>query len=93
MEKIKKAWAEFLPYERVFYVLGMICAVVTIIFAVISFWWRTAGLIYQPTMGFMIFSQGIYSWRRSRRLAVFSLCVAGFIFAVTIGVYVMEFFC
>lgn len=92
MEKIKKAWAEFLPYERVFYVLGMVSAVTAIIFAAISFWWHNAVYIYQPAMCLMLLSQGVYSWRRSKIVAIFSFCAAGIVGIVYTAITLMEIF-
>lgn len=92
MEKIKKAWKEFLPYERVFYALGMVCAVATVIFAVISFWWQNAVYIYQPAMCLMLLSQGVYTWRRSKKTAIFSFCAAGFVGIVYTVITLMEIF-
>lgn len=92
MEKIKKAWAEFLPYERVFYVLGMVSALATVIFAAISFGWQNAVYIYQPAMCLMLVSQGGYSWRRSKKVAIFSFCAAGFVGIGYTVITLMEIF-
>ena len=92
MGKIKEDWKKFLPHERVFWVLGMVSAVVTVIFALIGFWWHSAVYVYQPAMCLMLLSQGVYSWRRSKFVSIFSFCAAVFVGIVYTVITLMEIF-
>lgn len=52
--------------------------------------WENAAYVYIPLMGIMMVIQGIQEWKRSRGLAIFSLCTAAFMFVCTFVVYFVK---
>lgn len=79
-------------YEKVLSILGMICSISIIVMAImqLSGKWDKAINVFEPLLGVLMLIQALESWRRNRKLAVFSLCVALFIFVCAILVFVIR---
>jgi len=89
MEKINRAWCEMQIYEKISFVLGSICSVSVIMLASLQLLgiWEKAINIFEPLLGVLMVTQAVLQWRRNKKVAVFSLCVAIFIFIVTFIIY------
>ncbi len=89
MEKINRAWCEMQIYEKISFVLGSICSVSVIILASLQLLgiWEKAINIFEPLLGVLMVTQAVLQWRRNKKVAVFSLCVAIFIFIITFIIY------
>lgn len=82
MKNIKDIWSQNQTYEKVLSVIGIICSISIIILAGMHILgiWKTAINVSQPLMGLLMLIQGIQYWKKSKIVAIFSLCVALFIF-------------
>jgi hypothetical protein len=72
--------------------MGIICSISIIILAGLHILgiWKTAINAYQPLMGLLMLIQGIQYWKKYKVAALFSLCVALFIFWVSISIFVIR---
>ena len=76
--------------EKILTVLGLICSISIIIFAVLQIldiWNRTIDLI-EILLGVLMLIQTIQNWKRNRKVALISLAAAIFIFSISIFVLV-----
>ena len=84
MEKVKRAWCEMQLYEKIAFILGSICSVSVIVLASLQLLgiWDKAIDIFEPLLGVLMVTQGVLQWRKNKKVAIFSFCVAVFIFIV-----------
>lgn len=89
MEKIRNVWSEKQTYEKVLFVMNMICSISIIILACMQILdiWRAAVIVYEPLLGVLMLIQAIQNWKKNKVLAIFSLCAAIFIFLVSIVIF------
>jgi len=92
MQKISKAWCSMQMYEKIAFILGSICSVSVIVLATLQLLgiWEKAINIFEPLLGVLMVTQTVLQWRRNKAIAVCSLCVAIFIFAVAFNIYFMK---
>ncbi len=92
MKKISRAWCEMQMYEKISFILGSICSVSVIILGFMQLLdiWVKAINIFEPLLGVLMVTQGVLQWRRNKTVAVFSLCVAIFIFIITFIIYFIK---
>jgi hypothetical protein len=92
MENIKNIWSQKQTYEKVLFVMGIICSISIMILAGMHILgiWKTAINVFQPLMGVLMLIQGIQYWKKYKVVAIFSLCVALFIFLVSISIFVIR---
>lgn len=64
---------------RIIASLGIIVMAMLQLFGV----WKDAIKVYMPLMGVNLLLQTFQDWKRNRSIAIFSLCVAVFIFICT----------
>ncbi len=90
MEKINRAWCEMKMYEKISFILGSICSVSVIMLGSLQLLniWGKAINIFEPLLGVLMVTQGVLQWRKNKTVAVFSLCVAIFIFIITFIIYI-----
>lgn len=76
-------------HEKIASILGGICSVSIIILASFQLLdiWDKAVYIFEPLLGVLMVTQGVLQWRKNKTVAVFSWCVAIFIFIVAFIVY------
>ena len=86
---VKRAWCEMQMHEKIASILGSICSVCIIILASLQLLdiWHKAIYIFEPLVGVLMVTQGVLQWRKNKTVAVFSLCVAIFIFIVAFIIY------
>ncbi|MCQ4935955.1 DUF3953 domain-containing protein [Anaerotignum propionicum] len=86
---VKRAWYEMQMHEKIASILGSICSVCIIILASLQLLdiWDKAIYIFEPLVGVLMVTQGVLQWRKNKTVAVFSLCVAIFIFIVAFIIY------
>lgn len=84
MKKIKEAFLNASKHEKYALIIGVFSSIVVIICALLQIFgiWNGAIVICEIFMGISMISQAILQWKKNRWIAVFSLCVAIFIFAV-----------
>lgn len=84
IKNINSAWSGMQMYEKISFVLGSICSVSVIILASLQLLgiWENAINIFEPLLGVLMLTQGVLQWRRNRKVAIFSWCVAIFIFII-----------
>ena len=84
MKKLSEAFAAKSKGEKCVAIVSIISSLLTIICAVmqIARVWDGAIVLCQLFMGITLSMQAIMLWNRNRGVAIFSLCVAVFVFAV-----------
>lgn len=92
MRKVSYVWSQKQKYEKVLSVMGIICSVSIIILAFMQIFgiWKTAANIFEPLLGILLLIQAIQNWKKNKSVAIFSLCVAIFIFLVSIIIFVLR---
>ena len=87
MGKLKKEWAQLLPFEKVFYVLGLTLALAVIVLGILAVL-QNLDLIFLKVqllpwcvilLGLENLSMAVYEWRRTRSTAIVSLCCGVFV--------------
>ena len=73
-------------YEKVAFIVGTVSSIIVIILAMLQILgvWNSAIIVCEIFMGISMISQAILQWKTNKRIAIFSLCVAVFIFSVAI---------
>ena len=76
-------------YEKLVLVIGMLCSVSVIVLACLQLFqiWESAATIYMPLTAVLMLVQAFENRKKSRPLAIFSLCVAGFISVVCLLIF------
>jgi len=92
MNKLKEGFSKMKGYEKAAFVVGMISSVFVIVLAIMQIFqvWDGAINLCEVFMGIMMITQAILQWNRNRGVAIFSLCVAVFIFVVAIVVFLFR---
>lgn len=80
--------------EKVLIITKISCSVFIIILALMQLIgiWDKAIDIFEPLLGILMIIQAIESWKKNRRLAIFSLCAALFVFVCVIVIIVNKIF-
>ena len=99
MNKFKKEWAQLLPFEKVFYVLGLTLALAVIVLGILAVL-QNLDLIFLKVqllpwclilLGLENLSMAVYEWRRTRSTAIVSLCCGVFVLVcAVIGLILMR---
>ena len=81
---MKMNWKEKTTGDKVITILVMTCSILIIILAALQITgvWENAVNVFEPLFGIVLLLQAIRNWKGQRILAIFSLCVAIFIFVV-----------
>jgi hypothetical protein len=81
MEKSSKNWHVMSTYEKVFFIINIVCNISIIILASMQLigTFEHAGNVTIPLSGLVMLSLAILQWNKNKALAIFSLCVAIFI--------------
>lgn len=76
--------------EKVLFIVSSICSISIIILVCMQFLggWENATNLYQPLLGVLMLIQTIQNWKKSKVVAIMSLCATIFIFIVTISMIV-----
>ncbi len=84
MKKIIERFSEKTRHEKCAFLVGTFSSIIVIVCAVLQITgaWDGAIVVCEIFMGISMISQAILQWKKNRGIAVFSLCVAAFIFAV-----------
>ena len=84
MMKINEAFLNASKCEKCAFVINLFSSIIVIIFAFLQIFgvWKGAIVVCEIFMGISMISQAILQWKKNRGIAIFSLCVALFIFAV-----------
>lgn len=88
MSKFVEKFMEKNKFERATFIVGIVSSLIVIIFAVLQIFsiWNYAVIVCEIFMGISMIAQAILQWKTNKRIAIFSLCVAAFIFIVAIFV-------
>lgn len=92
MMKSKDIWSQEQTSEKVLTVISSICSISIIILACMQILgtWKNAIDVFEPLLGVVILIQAIQNWRKNKKVAIFSLCAAIFIFLVSIFIFVIR---
>lgn len=84
MKIITEDFFDASKYEKCAFILQLISSIIVIICAFLQILgiWSRAINVCEIFMGISMISQAILQWKKNRGVAIFSLCVAIFIFAV-----------
>lgn len=84
MKKIMEGFLNKSKYEKCAFLVGTISSIIVIVCAFLQILgiWNGAIVVCEIFMGISMISQAILHWKKNRGIAVFSLCVAVFIFIV-----------
>ncbi len=84
MKKIKESFLNASKHEKYAVIVGVFSSIIVIICALLQILsiWNGAIVICEIFMGISMISQAILHWKKNRGIAIFSLCMAIFIFAV-----------
>lgn len=90
MNNIKTAFHRKKGNEKVLIVAKITCSVFIIILALMQLIgiWDKAIDIFEPLLGILMIIQAMENWIKNRRLAIFSLCAALFVFACAIFIFI-----
>jgi hypothetical protein len=90
MSRIDNILNEKKGNEKLLILTRIACSVIVIILALMQLIgiWDKAIYIFEPLMGIVMLIQAIEHWKKNRKLAVFSLAVALFVFVCAIAVFV-----
>lgn len=81
MGKLKENWNNKLWYEKIIFVIGMVCSVGAIVLAILQLCnvWEDSAYVYIPMMAVLMLVQAFDNRKKSRDLVILSLGVAVFI--------------
>ena len=84
MKKIKESFLNASKHEKYAVIVGVFSSIIVIICALLQIFsiWNGAIVICEIFMGISMISQAILHWKKNRGIAIFSLCIAIFIFVV-----------
>ena len=88
MNKFVERFMEKSKYEKGSFIVGIVSSIIVIVFAVLQILglWNSAIIVCEIFMGISMISQAILQWKKNKGIAIFSLCVAVFIFIVAVFV-------
>lgn len=91
MKIITENWQKLKIYERISLVIGEICSILVILFACLQLFsiWNIAINVCEVLLGIVMITQSILQWKKNRAVAIFSLCVALFVFMIA---FIISFF-
>lgn len=77
--------------EKVLIITKIACSVIVIILSFMQMVgiWDNAIYVFEPLLGIVMLIQAIEHWRKNRKLAVFSLCGALFVFVCAIVIFLI----
>ncbi|WP_238904769.1 DUF3953 domain-containing protein [Clostridium sp. YIM B02506] len=89
MGKTRQIWSQKQTHEKVITVMGIVCSISIIILAVMQILdiWENAINVFEPLLGVLMVIQTIQNWKKNKEVAIFSLCVAIFIFGISIFIF------
>ena len=84
MNKIKEQWQQRTPFEKILWVVGMVCSVSVVVLALLALFnvWPNAGYAYMPLCVVMMLIQAFENRKKSKVVLFTSLGTAFFIAAV-----------
>lgn len=84
MEKSKEAFLKLGILEKIAFIVGMTSSVIVIVLGILKLTgvWNGAVTIGEIFLGLIMITQTILQWKKNRGVAIFSLCVAIFVFGV-----------
>lgn len=88
MNKFVERFMEKNKYEKFACIVGIVSSIIVIVCAILQILavWKSAVVVCEIFMGISMISQAILQWKSNKGIAIFSLCVAVFIFIVAIFV-------
>lgn len=92
MIKIVEGFLKKSTYEKCAFIVGTFSSLIVIICAFLQILniWNGAIVLCEIFMGISMISQAILHWKTNREIAIFSLCVAVFIFVVACIILIMR---
>ena len=90
---MKEVWKQRTWYENAASVIVIPFSLAVVILAVLQLAgiWEDAAYAYMPMTCIVLLAQTLQNWRKQRGVAIFSLCAALFILAVTVFILTTSF--
>ncbi len=91
---MKERWTNMTTRNRIINALIIVLSVVVIVLAALQLLdiWEDSINVYEPLIGVVLLLQAILFWNKNRKIAIFQLSAAVFIFACAIVILVLPLF-
>ena len=88
---MKARWNNMTTRDRIINALIIILPVAVIVLAALQLLgiWENSINVYEPLIGVVLLLQAKLFWKKNRKIAIISLCAAGFILACAIVILVL----
>lgn len=89
---IRGRWSKKQTYEKVLYVISIICSISIIIFGCTQILgvWKTGANVLGPLVYVSLLVQSIQIWKQNKKLAIAGLCVSIFLLVFSIFEFVIR---
>ena len=86
---MKRNWKELSNAEKLMLTVRIAASILVVVFAALQLLgvWDKAINLAAPLMGTVLLIQSVQEWKKQRRVAIFGLCAALFIFGCAIVVW------
>lgn len=84
-----KEWKNKTLSMKILTIIGLIISIAIIVLALLQIFdiWDTSIKIFEPLTGVLMLIQSIENWKTERKLAIFSLITAIFLFATSVFIW------
>lgn len=86
---MKLNWKEKTTGDKVITILGLVCSSLVIILSSLQLTdvWDKGNNVVGPLLGVLLLLQAIRNWKEQRIIAIFSFCVAIYIFVIAFIIF------
>ena len=86
---MKRKWRDLSQADKFMLIVRVVASIIVVFFAALQLLgvWDKAINLAAPLMGIVLLLQSVQEWKKQRRVAIFGLCAALFIFGCTIMVW------
>lgn len=86
---MKRKWRDLSQADKFMLIVRVVASIIVVFFAALQLLgvWDKAINLAAPLMGIVLLLQSVQEWKKQRRVAIFGLCAALFIFGCAIVVW------
>ena len=86
---MKRKWRDLSQADKFMPIVRVVASIIVVFFAALQLLgvWDKAINLAAPLMGIVLLLQSVQEWKKQRRVAIFGLCAALFIFGCAIVVW------
>ena len=86
---MKRKWRDLSQADKFMLIVRVVASIIVVFFAALQLLgvWDKAINLAAPLMGIVMLVQSVQEWKKQRRVAIFGLCAALFIFGCAIVVW------